>query len=429
MSQYPSQSPAELPSSNICRVALISTPRSGNTWVTNMVARAFELKEQWVHSPSDIDWDNLPDRVVLQLHWQRTPDFVEKLRAHGFHVVVMSRHPLDVLISILVYCQHDSSTLNWLNGAGGDERSLSGAYPLSDPFLNYAIGARAAALLGVSQEWWNHSDVCPVRYEDLLEDTFSQMRRVVASIGQPLRVPLEDVIEEFRPSATRQKSVQFLFHVWSAQAGLWRQLLTSDFARRIHEVHRNIFDTLGYECRPDETLNSATAQTTWEKLDFAGLKRNVNGLKRRMQECELQEKADVINLHKELHRLDVRTAEDAQRIGLRLEETRCLHHQLADVMGNVVARLDLLQNAMQSELAQVQAERDQLVETVHLMQTRLETLDGLAPWSIKTAQKLQVWFRRFPTFSAAMKSIAKRFSHRESIANSQSTVHAGHGAD
>ena len=406
MSVNPSSHAPQI-SSDVCRIALISTPRSGNTWVTHMVAKAFELTQLWAHSPNDVDWDKLPERIVLQLHWQQTPDFREQLRAHNFRVVVMSRHPLDVLISILVYSQHDSSTLNWLAGAGGDERSLSGASPLSEPFLNYAIGPRATALLGVSREWWKLPEVCNVRYEDLLENCQAQMERVVASVGQPVRVPLTQVVEEFRPSATREISVQFLFHVWSAQAGLWRQLIPASIARRIYDAHCAVFETLGYECRPDETLGTEMAQTTWDRLDFAGLKRNVNGLKRRVQECELREHADINNLHEELHRVDLRSGEATDRLGLRFDELQCLHGQLAGYVGNLFTQIEHLQS-----------ERKQLLEGMAGIQKRLDGIDGLSPWSLHAARRFQSWARCFPKLTAAMKSVVSYFFPRGGASDS-----------
>ena len=83
---------------------------------------------------------------MLLLHWWfEDQAFVARLREHGFRVVVLSRHPLDVLISILVYSQHDHSTLQWLDGAAGNERGILGASPLGEAFLSYATGPHQGA--------------------------------------------------------------------------------------------------------------------------------------------------------------------------------------------------------------------------------------------------------------------------------------------
>ena len=107
-----------------------------------MLAQALELSEQAVHLPEEVNWRALPPRVILQLHWPPGEDFVLQLDQHGFRPIVLARHPLDVLISILAFSQHDDSTVRWLGGAGGNERCIDGASPLSEAFLAYATGPR-----------------------------------------------------------------------------------------------------------------------------------------------------------------------------------------------------------------------------------------------------------------------------------------------
>ena len=74
------------------------------------------------------DWAALPPEVVLQIHWRRTPEFQAKLNEHGFHVVTVARHPLDVLISILHFCIYESESEQWLLG----ERRLGSGDLLRD---------------------------------------------------------------------------------------------------------------------------------------------------------------------------------------------------------------------------------------------------------------------------------------------------------
>ena len=140
------------------RLALVSTPRSGNTWLRTMLAAALDLHEVAAHSPRTLDWGALPQRLILQLHWCRDEAFLALLRDHGFRVVVICRHPLDMLISLLVYVQHGRETAGWLDGLAGDERVLDGASPLDSSFLNYATGDRARALLDVGVQWWSAPD-------------------------------------------------------------------------------------------------------------------------------------------------------------------------------------------------------------------------------------------------------------------------------
>src|SRR6185295_14663912 len=99
------------------RIAVVSTPRSGNSWLRRMLAESLQLEENAVHRPEDVDWPELPERAVLQIHWRPDRDFVSRLEQHAFRPVVIARHPLDTLISILAFSQHENSTKHWLDGA------------------------------------------------------------------------------------------------------------------------------------------------------------------------------------------------------------------------------------------------------------------------------------------------------------------------
>ena len=149
------------------RVAILSTPRSGNTWLRHLLMKAYDAVGIVVFSPTEVDWSNLPQSCVLQIHWRRLPLFVQRLEYHGFRIVALARHPLDVLISILHFSLHHS-TARWLEGEGGNESSILGAMPGSALFQEYATGPRAAALLDVTRQWWNAPGSYRIHFEDLV---------------------------------------------------------------------------------------------------------------------------------------------------------------------------------------------------------------------------------------------------------------------
>jgi hypothetical protein len=103
------------------RLAVIGTPRSGNTWLRHLLSSAYDIPERPIHSPHDLPWNELPPSCVLQLHWHPVESFLKRLEDQGFRVIVLSRHPLDVLISILHFSLHDK-TAGWLEGEHGNER-------------------------------------------------------------------------------------------------------------------------------------------------------------------------------------------------------------------------------------------------------------------------------------------------------------------
>ncbi len=202
------------------RLALMSTPRSGNTWLRGMLASTLDLQELAVHDPYALDWGGLPPRVIVHLHWLRDEALAALFEQHGFRVVVISRHPLDMLISLLVYAQHGRETMGWLGGLAGDERELEGASPLDAGFLNYATGDRARALLNVGAQWWLAPGAGRVRYEDLIDDTPGHLARLLAELQLQPRRPLSEAIDKCTPDQMRGFRQSSVSRVASAAGSL-----------------------------------------------------------------------------------------------------------------------------------------------------------------------------------------------------------------
>lgn len=227
------------------RIAIVSTPRCGNTWLRLMLAICYNATQMAVHTPEEISWAELPpDNLILQIHWRPADDFCAKLDAHGFRVVVLTRHPLDVLLSILQFSPKEPQTARWLNGEHGNEEAIYGQHPNSPKFMDYATGMRARALLSVSREWSRRPGVVVVRYEKLVEDTAGVLERLTCSIAPPL-TPTDDAIK--RTAFVTLKQLSPNGHYWKGSPGLWRSLFTQRNAEMIRTAHYELFDELGYD--------------------------------------------------------------------------------------------------------------------------------------------------------------------------------------
>src|ERR1700689_2390224 len=100
------------------RLAIVSTPRSGNMWLRTLLQRCYNIPTNATHELTDEQWQQMPGEGLHQIHWPRTSEFVSRLRDHGFKVITIARHPLDTLISILHFPWY-SQTQKWLLGEGG----------------------------------------------------------------------------------------------------------------------------------------------------------------------------------------------------------------------------------------------------------------------------------------------------------------------
>jgi len=248
---------------DLARVALISSPRSGNTWARYLLRDACGLTELAYNNPWDVDWDALPDRCVLQMHCHRTPELVDRLGRLGFARVHMARHPLDVLLSILQCCGAVPETAEWVAREGGDESAIAGRSPQDPAFLAYATGPRARALLSITPEWWDDGDpAVRLRYEDLVADTPGRLAATIAGLGLTPTAPLEAVIEANRIDRLRFWSQAFF---WRGSPGLWRRLLT---ARQVEAIRRGLPPALwaGADADPDTALTPEDAAANWEAV-------------------------------------------------------------------------------------------------------------------------------------------------------------------
>lgn len=257
------------------RIAIMSTPRSGTTWLRNLLAEALSCHTFSVHHPDAVDWTSQPARTVCQLHWLPDDDLLRAWRTHGVRVVSIARHPLDVLVSILNFAQEARETGRWLGGLGGDEERLRGATPVSPEFVEYAESERAGALLSVTPAWWSRPGTVRVRYEQLREESSDEIAVIARELGEPVlggttTVTMQDLTEQ-DPARS--------FHFWRGNPGDWHSLLTQDVADRIVSRHRQVFDALGYdEVNADPALDPTTAERNWYELRLAAFSRRIERL-------------------------------------------------------------------------------------------------------------------------------------------------------
>jgi hypothetical protein len=253
------------------RLAVIGNPRSGNTWVRGLLSSLFELTEIAIHRPEDLDWSALPARCIVQIHATREPAFVDLLAKHQVQVVVPARHPFDVLISALNYEQYISDPSVW-RAKNGAPRTLRGATPHSDAFVEFATADYPGSLLTISPEWWDQKDIHRVKYEDLVRDTLGTLAALAQSLGGEARRPLANVVAAFTIEAQRPREDVWHYHFFHGRPNLWRLLLTPALARKLYEIHRTTFDTLDYPCDLDEQLGEHQADANWHAMQHESLR-------------------------------------------------------------------------------------------------------------------------------------------------------------
>lgn len=228
------------------KILLTSTPRSGNTWLRLMLANLYQLEQYAVHTPDDLNWSQLPQRCIVQLHWDRTSEFTALLAKEEFDVLTIARHPLDVLLSILHFCTYEPATSSWLAGRDGGEELIKGKEVASKDFYEYATSPRAAALLSVTPQWWCEKEGLKVRYEQLVQDPQKSLSQIIDKFGDPLN-SFEKVLPLLSMDELRKTSSNN--HFWKGSPGHWKNLMPENLVNLLGTAHSGVFGQLGYDWR------------------------------------------------------------------------------------------------------------------------------------------------------------------------------------
>lgn len=245
------------------RLAILGTPRSGNTWIRRLLSDSVGLVEIPVHHPADVDWEGLPDRFVLQLHWPRTMHLSQLLAQHRIRALSIARHPLDAVLSMMKFAQRDPGVRNWL-GPDDSEAVLAGCTPGDDAFVEWAVSDRVRRLLALTPDWWDDPSTIRVRYEDAVADPLGTLDGLLDVLSLEPRADTHAVVNGNDPARIHEMSGGV--HVWQARGGLHRELLSQEVSARLTEAHRGVIAQLGYSTDPAVAPDADAAQRAWQAL-------------------------------------------------------------------------------------------------------------------------------------------------------------------
>ena len=247
------------------RVAILASPRSGNSWLRVLLAETLELPEFTTHNWHEVI-GQVPDSCVMQVHWYREPGIQMFLRDNGFRIVTVARHPLDILLSALRFCKHDPNNARWLEGNCEIECLFDkNVTPENTVFLDWCAGFGCENLLSVTYQWFHEREAVKVHYEDLVANPRGTVDAIAYDLaGKKLSVS-NATLKKFDLPYWKSLPNQ---HGWQGKAGLWKEFYTTESCAAIRERHRRVFDTLGYDVEGVCASNTAaTISEKWKALN------------------------------------------------------------------------------------------------------------------------------------------------------------------
>ena len=170
----------------------------------------------------------------------------------SYGAVYLVRNPLDVAIS---YAHHNGSDIDTAIACMADDRHSLFDVPQR---LDLQLPQRLLSWSHHVQGWLNQPeiDILPIRYEDLLLDPSTQLRRVIRFAGWSVdSSQIELAVRHSRFQCLREQELQKNFSekppgtgrfFRDGRAGQWREILTVIQRERIIAEHGEVMDRFGY---------------------------------------------------------------------------------------------------------------------------------------------------------------------------------------
>ncbi len=250
-------------------IYVVGFPKSGNTWLARLLA---EVTLSNIDASNSVDEaDNSANRtggyLIHKFH-----DSGNMLLPDGVRVVYIVRDIRDVLVSAFFFnnsfmsedcVRIDNEKCGWFKGFFARSYFRHQIKRMNKQWCGNELTVLRNWVHGKKsnvgnwsehiRSWSNRPQIIMVKYEDLLQDTESVMRKVLNSIYIEVSdTALKKAISnqsfdkkksKFRNSGNK-KNVQFLR---SGKAEGWREYLTRDIVKNIEMRHYRVMNKYGYK--------------------------------------------------------------------------------------------------------------------------------------------------------------------------------------
>jgi hypothetical protein len=249
--------PADLDS---LKIVIVSTPKTGNTWLKRLLAHVYDLPIVRIGIGFDpVELDGLGQRWIAHQHYVACSDVREYGRRHGLVFVTTIRHPCDALLSKFHHARNFGHRLAWADIDRSPILLRDGATP-GKHTASYIIDG-FSTLLDISIGWVRSGQSHIARYEDLRRDPVATLQELTAAI-----CPVQ---EERIDAAVQACGIGKMRETWQAshkffregKVGGWREALPGPIVELFRHLapYPSQFAELGYSLDQDQPLSEATA--------------------------------------------------------------------------------------------------------------------------------------------------------------------------
>ena len=181
------------------KLLIASTPKTGNTWVKNLLGTLYRLPIVDLDPDPDPDhWASLGPRWIAHQHYFPTPYLLAALAALGVTAVTTVRHPGDVLVSLYHYVRAFADTQSFDDDL---RQAMIAPDPSRDPLtvddsVAGYVRDHFAYLLAISADWLREGASHRVRYEDLWRDPVAALGALAEGIWPASNDALERAVDQ-----------------------------------------------------------------------------------------------------------------------------------------------------------------------------------------------------------------------------------------
>jgi hypothetical protein len=234
------------------RILIVSTPKTGNTWVKHLLATIYDLPIVPIGMAFDADEiAGLGPRWITHQHYAARPEVIDCAQRNNIVMVTTIRHPCDALLSMFHFVRNFSDRLVFADVDPAPQMARDGD-TMGEHTAAYVKNGFSTSL-DISLSWIRSGRSHVVRYEDLQADPVAALQGLTADICPVPSDQIQRAIELCDIDRMRNLPGQDPRFFRKGAVGGWRaeipQKITDIF--RQTEPYPSQFAALGYSLYQD----------------------------------------------------------------------------------------------------------------------------------------------------------------------------------
>jgi hypothetical protein len=234
------------------KILIVSTSKTGNTWVRYLLAKIYDLPMVPLSLFFDADEvSGQGPRWIAHQHYFASPELIEYAQHNNIMFVTTVRHPCDTLLSLFHFVRNCGSRPVFTN-IGPPMQMVHDGEVMGEHTAAY-VRESFAVLLDVSLGWIRSGKSHMVRYEDLKRDPLATLQGLTAGICPASDDRIQRAIELCDIDRMRQIPGEDPKFFRRGEVGRWRAEMPQQIIDilRHTEPYPSQFAELGYSLDQD----------------------------------------------------------------------------------------------------------------------------------------------------------------------------------